>query len=138
MNPNDRFLMELSYISKSVKPLVILELVQLFDAAYKFNQAHGITGVLFYENQHFAQIIEGNNITISALWKRIQADPRHEIIRELTCQKIEARGFPHWSMRFYGAHNLTQYMTQLRDNLDGLPEHDDQLLTLMRSMIDRS
>jgi hypothetical protein len=130
----DHFLMELSYISKSVRPLVILELVQLFDAAYKFNQAHGVTGVLFYENQHFAQIIEGRNTTISSLWKRIQVDPRHIITRELTCQRIETRSFPHWSMRFYGAHNLTKYRTQLRDNLDGLPEHDDQLLTLMRSI----
>jgi hypothetical protein len=138
MTVNNGSLLELGYVSKAVKPLVTIELVQLFDAAYKFNQAHGITGILFYENQYFAQIIEGKNTTVSALWKRIQKDPRHEIMRELSCHEIKERNYPHWSMRFFGAHNLAKNLELLRDNLDGLPGHDDQLLNVMRMVAKRA
>jgi len=109
-------------------------LIQLFDGAYKFNQAQGITGVLFYEKQYFAQILEGNGQTVSALWKRIRQDPRHEIIRELSCQNIDKRHFPNWSMRFFGAENIVKYVPQLSDCLSELPEDDVHLLTLMRSV----
>ncbi|MBT8516202.1 BLUF domain-containing protein [Polynucleobacter paneuropaeus] len=88
---NEGPLIEFSYISKSTSPMATLQLIQLFDGAYKFNQAQGITGVLFYEKQYFAQILEGNGQTVSALWKRIRQDPRHEIIRELICQNIDKR-----------------------------------------------
>lgn len=127
-------LIEFSYISKATNPMVTLQLIQLFDRAYKFNQAQGITGVLFYEKQYFAQILEGNDHTVSSLWKRIRQDPRHEIIRELSCQNIEKRHFPNWSMRFFGAENIVKYVPQLRDCLSELPEDDVQLLTLMRSV----
>lgn len=131
---NSDSLIEFSYVSKAVRPITTLQLIQLFDSAYKFNQAQGITGVLFYEKQYFAQILEGNRKTVSALWKRIQQDPRHEIIRELSCQNIEKRHFPNWSMRFFGAENIVKYVPKLGDCLSELPENDVQLLTLMRSV----
>lgn len=126
-------LIEFSYISKAAKPFTSLELVQLFDHAFKFNEAHGITGVLFYENQYFAQIIEGAQTNISSLWKKIRNDSRHEIIRELDVQSLEKRNFPMWSMRFFGADRIAKYIPELRGYLDGLPEHDVRLLSLMRS-----
>ena len=131
---NEGPLIEFSYISKATSPMVTLQLIQLFDGAYKFNQAQGITGVLFYEKQYFAQILEGNGQTVSALWKRIRQDPRHEIIRELSCQNFDKRHFPNWSMRFFGAENIVKYAPQLSDCLSELPEDDVHLLTLMRSV----
>ena len=129
-------LIEFSYISKAKHPFTHLELVHLFDNSFKFNEAHKITGVLFYENQYFVQILEGSQSNISFLWKKIRNDARHEIVRELDFQEIVERNFPKWGMRFFGADRIAKYIPELRGYLDGLPEHDEQLLTLMRSVRD--
>ncbi|WP_353432960.1 BLUF domain-containing protein [Polynucleobacter sp. MWH-UH23A] len=81
-------LIEFSYISRAKDPFSKLQLVQLFDKAFNFNTANRITGVLFYENRYFAQILEGTREDISHLWKRIQNDNRHVIIRELDFREI--------------------------------------------------
>ena len=129
-------LIELSYISKAKQPFTQVELLQLFDNAFKFNSAHNITGVLFYENQYFAQILEGSQINISFLWKKIRNDSRHEIVRELDFQELEERNFPRWGMRFFSADRIVRHIPELRGYLDGLPEHDEKLLALMRSVRD--
>jgi hypothetical protein len=43
------------------------------------------------------------------------------------------RSFPAWSMRFFLAKEIIAKMPNLNGVLDGLPEHDDELLRLMRS-----
>jgi hypothetical protein len=127
-------LIEFSYISRAKDPFSKLQLVQLFDKAFNFNTANRITGVLFYENRYFAQILEGTREDISHLWKRIQNDNRHVIIRELDFREIHDRAFPSWGMRFFGADRIAKYTPNLKQHLNGLPENDSKLLTLMRSV----
>ena len=67
------------------------------------------------------------------LWEKIQGDPRHHQIRLLKVEEIKERAFPAWSMRFFLAKEIVQKMPKLIGVLDGLPEHDDELLSLMRS-----
>ena len=82
---------------------------------------------------HFGQILEGPRAEVTKMWEKIQRDPRHQQVRLLKLEEIEKRSFPAWSMRFFLAKEIIAKMPSLTGVLDGLPEHDVELLRLMRS-----
>jgi hypothetical protein len=127
-------LISVSYISKATQDMGVLALMRLTDQAAQRNQRLGLSGVLFYENQHFGQILEGPPTELMKLWKEIQLDHRHQEVRLLKMEEIKERSFPAWSMRFFLAKEIIQKMPNLVGVLDGLPEHDVELLRLMRSV----
>lgn len=129
---NQHQLIFLSYVSKATQDMGFLALMRLTDQAAQLNQRLAITGVLFYENQYFGQTIEGPRSAVMNLWEKIQKDPRHQHVRLLELNDVEARRFPSWSMRCFLAKEILEKMPQFADVLDGLPEHDDELLKLMR------
>lgn len=126
-------LISISYISKATQDMGVLALMRLTDQAAQRNQRLGLSGVLFYENQHFGQILEGPRLEVMGLWEKIQKDPRHQKVRLLKLEDIETRSFAAWSMRFFLAKEILQKLPNLIGVLDGLPEHDDELLRLMRA-----
>lgn len=111
----------------------VLALMRLTDQAAQLNQKLGLSGVLFYENQHFGQILEGPRAEVTKIWEKIQQDPRHHKVRLLKIEEIKERSFPAWSMRFFLAKEIIAKMPNLTGVLDGLPEHDVELLRLMRT-----
>jgi hypothetical protein len=126
-------LISVSYISKATQDMGVLALMRLTDQAAQLNQKLGLSGVLFYENQHFGQILEGPRAEVTKIWEKIQRDPRHHQVRLLNMKEIEERSFPAWSMRFFLAKEIIAKMPILTGVLDGLPEHDVELLRLMRT-----
>ncbi|WP_269460091.1 BLUF domain-containing protein [Polynucleobacter necessarius] len=90
--PND--LVELSYLNETVSDTSFLGLMRLLESARAFNQQHGITGILFYDNQQFGQIIEGERANTMKVWKRIQEDKRHHRIELLEIREITERTYP--------------------------------------------
>ena len=126
-------LISISYISKATQDMGVLALMRLTDQAAQLNQKLGLSGVLFYENQHFGQILEGPRAEVTKIWEKIQRDPRHQQVRLLKMEEIAERSFPSWSMRFFLAKEIIAKMPNLTGVLDGLPEHDDELLRLMRT-----
>lgn len=126
-------LISVSYISKATQDMGVLALMRLTDQASQLNQRLDLTGVLFYENQHFGQILEGHPIEVMKIWEKIQRDPRHQQVRLLKMEEIKERSFTAWSMRFFLAKEIIAKMPNLTGVLDGLPEHDVELLRLMRS-----
>ena len=126
-------LISVSYISKATQEMGVLALMRLTDQAAQLNQKLGLSGVLFYENQHFGQILEGPRAEVTKIWEKIQQDPRHHKVRLLKIEEIKERSFPAWSMRFFLAKEIIAKMPNLTGVLDGLPEHDVELLRLMRT-----
>jgi hypothetical protein len=126
-------LISISYISKATQDMGVLALMRLTDQAAQLNQKLGLSGVLFYENQHFGQTLEGSREEVIKIWEKIQRDPRHHQVRLLKLEEIKERSFPAWSMRFFLAKEIIAKMPNLTGILDGLPEHDVELLRLMRS-----
>ncbi len=55
------------------------------------------------------------------------------LMRTLKIEEVAERGFPAWSMRFFLAKEIIAKAPNLTGILDGLPEHDVELLRLMRS-----
>ena len=126
-------LISVSYISKATQDMGVLALMRLTDQAAQLNQKLGLSGVLFFENQHFGQILEGPRAEVTKIWEKIQRDPRHHQVRLLKMEEIKERSFPAWSMRFFLAKEIVAKMPNLTGVLDGLPEHDVELLSLMRA-----
>ncbi|MEI6612813.1 BLUF domain-containing protein [Polynucleobacter sp.] len=131
-DPNQ--LVELSYVSKATQDMGLSSLVHLFDVAHKWNQGHELTGALFYENGHFAQILEGRRKDVLFIWEKIQKDYRHKILHRIEFEPIDQRLFPNWALRFYGGDQIVKDVPHLLGLLDGLPSHDVELLRIMRSV----
>ena len=132
--PNDQ-LIELSYVSQAANEMGILGLMNLLEDAVHKNKRNGITGVLFYDNRIFGQIIEGYPQHVELIWKAINADPRHSEVQILDINTLQKRRFSNWSMKFYGSDEISQYVPELKMGLKGsdatLPS---EILTLMRSV----
>jgi Sensors of blue-light using FAD len=131
-DPNQ--LVELSYVSKAIHDMGLSSLVHLFDVSHKWNQGHELTGALFYESGHFAQIIEGRREDVLFIWEKIQKDDRHKILHQIEFEEIDQRLFPNWALRFYGGDQIAKDVPHLVGLLDGLPSHDVELLRIMRSV----
>ncbi len=132
--PTDQ-LIELSYVSEATNDMGILGLMNLLEDAVHKNKRNGITGVLFYDNRIFGQILEGYPQHVELIWKAISADPRHSKVQVLDINSLQKRRFSNWSMKFYGSDEISQYVPELkmglRDTNATLPS---EILTLMRSV----
>ena len=131
--PKPQDLVELSYLSESVSDMSFLGLMRLLESARAFNFQHGITGILFYDNQQFGQIIEGEHANIMKAWKRIQEDKRHHRIELLEIREISVRRFPDWLLRFYGGDTLIKDYPALISMVGGMDHHSRDLMNKMRA-----
>ena len=131
--PKPKDLIELSYLSEAVSDMSFLGLMRLLESARVYNQKHGVTGILFYDNQQFGQIIEGDRASIMKVWKRIQEDDRHHRIELLEIREITERSFPEWLMRFYGGETLVRDYPVLAGMVAGMDQHSLRLLNQMRA-----
>ena len=130
--PKQKDLIELSYLSVAVSDMSFLGLMRLLESARAFNQKHGITGILFYDNQEFGQVIEGERTNVMKTWKRIQEDKRHHRIELLEIRDITERTYPDWLLRFYGGESLTKDYPALAQMVGGMDKFSLALLNKMR------
>ncbi len=126
-------LIELSYLSEAVSDMSFSGLIRLLESARAHNQKNGVTGILFYDNQQFGQIIEGERIRVMRAWKRIQNDNRHHRIELLEIREIAERSFPDWLLRFYGGEALIRDYPALSQMVGGMDKHSLLLLNKMRA-----
>jgi hypothetical protein len=95
-----------TYLSKAVDVFSDHDLDQLLTNCRRNNAAASVTGALLYHNGYFMQLIEGQLDTINAIYDRIQADPRHEVLSVLFEDEISARFFPDWTMGYRAAEDM--------------------------------
>jgi hypothetical protein len=133
--PKPTDLVELTYLSEAVSDMSFLGLMRLLESARAFNLKLGVTGILFYDNQQFGQIIEGERANILKVWKRIQEDKRHHRIELLEIREISERSFPDWLLRFYGGEALVGDYPVLAGMVGGMDKHSLALLNKMREAL---
>ena len=68
------------------------------------NPNQNITGVLFFDEGKFIQVLEGEDANIHELLEDIKKDSRHQDVKVLMDQSIDQRELDNWNMR---AFNLT-------------------------------
>ena len=67
------------------------------------NRRAGVSGALLYNDGCFAQVLEGEQGAVEAIYERIACDPRHRDITMLEAGLGGARDFGDWSMAYTGA-----------------------------------
>lgn len=93
-------MIQLIYISQTVKPFSSDELLSLLKTCRKNNTRQDITGVLLYYNECFIQVLEGEEKIVEQAFERIKKDPRHTNVTVLKKKYISEREFGDWSMGF--------------------------------------
>ena len=74
------------------------EFGRLFTAARSNNKRQHITGALLIQGDWFAQVLEGNEVAVSALFADIKMDPRHEDVSVIESGPAGSRAFARWAM----------------------------------------
>jgi hypothetical protein len=96
------------------------------------NSANGITGMLVFTGDHFAQLLEGPAQSVDLIISSIRLDSRHHSLVEFT-QLIEKRAFGAWSLGYEGrstyVDRLVRSLLGRRD--PGLSEAQAELQELM-------
>lgn len=93
----------ISYVSQCRIPVIDRqnEIVNIVKSSTSKNKKWSVTGVLFLENDHFFQTIEGRQSDVEHVYKTIKRDNRHSDIVELVNQPIDARTFDNWSLEAF-------------------------------------
>jgi hypothetical protein len=97
-------LIRLLYVSRStlVEKQADLEVAAIVARSVTRNLKKGITGALMFTGTHFAQALEGEDDEVDALMHDIYNDKRHDMVRVVDRQPIDARRFPRWGMAYNG------------------------------------
>ncbi|MEL6768341.1 MAG: BLUF domain-containing protein [Pseudomonadota bacterium] len=94
-------LYSLLYVSRSLIGADSADMDSIALKSQTNNAIRGITGMLYYDNAAFLQVLEGVETDVRALFDKIAADTRHDSVRMLGFQPVSARSFGGWSMGLY-------------------------------------
>lgn len=88
------------YVSSGTRDFGDADLKELLDHARENNRRSGVTGVLFYLNGNFIQLIEGEVPAVTETLSKIRLDTRHKNIIQLSDKRVTERSFPKFQMGF--------------------------------------
>ena len=108
-------LVTLGFVSEATEEFGLMGIMRLFFQACTNNRDAGITGLLYYDGKHFAQIIEGFDHEVNALWDVIRKDERHRKIHVFGKNIIMSRVFSTWSMRTKDGGAIAMMCPELKD-----------------------
>ena len=91
-------LIRIIYVSSAVGPQTGTLTSAILQSSKAWNEANGVTGVLCQGQGVFLQALEGERNTVTKLYSRIYADPRHTNVGILHCESIATRRYKNWSM----------------------------------------
>jgi len=94
-------MLSLIYVSRAAVALDQDGLAALASHAAAKNAAHGVTGMLAYNGEHFMQLLEGPPDAVEAITARIGADSRHAGLVVIRRDERPVRECPDWSMQFF-------------------------------------
>ncbi len=81
------------------------ELVDILKGARVKNAGLGITGALMLYDDWFAQVLEGPQASVEALFTRIKSDQRHTSVRLAEAGQVPRRLFDKWAMAIVAEHH---------------------------------
>ena len=90
----------LIYTSYASNKFTDINLKSLLLQSREKNAIHAITGMLYYYQNAFIQLIEGDEMEVRKLYETIVADPRHKHVITIKEGNQVSRFFPEWSMGY--------------------------------------
>lgn len=127
-------LVELKYLSEAQADLNIWGLTAIVDVATASNKLRSITGILFFDQGYFGQILEGTRSAVEETWGRIEKDSRHHNIQLQGTREIEERCFPKWSMKLFNAKEFLVAFPQHAEIFSTIDDPDMKTLEVLKSL----
>lgn len=93
-------MINLLYTSTCHQPFSLQDLNLLLAECRLKNTFLGITGILLYNQGAFLQVLEGEDLTVRKIYKKIKNDSRHKNVITVNEYAIEKRNYFDWSMAF--------------------------------------
>ena len=100
MQSGVKMLLSVAYYSKPICAFSDDELTDLWECASYFNERNYVTSGLYYDEQVFFHVLEGESEVIEPLIEMIRRDPRHTDFEIVIENDIASRTFRHWPMKF--------------------------------------
>lgn len=100
-------LIRLVYTSLVSGTLSNWDIELILESARKNNFDQGVTGILYFNNNHFLQCLEGDREKVNALYNKIVNDERHHKVVILDYQEVHCRDFNDWSMGYIPTSSTT-------------------------------
>ncbi len=100
------YLHRLIYYSKNAIPpgqqSAYKEIKQILNHSMDRNKTANVTGALLFNQNYFAQVLEGDRKAVTQTFCRVCTDQRHSDIVILEAKPVAERIFLNWSMAFAG------------------------------------
>ena len=97
----DKDLYTIVYVSRAIMHFDRYTLNSLLDAVIK-NADYGLTGLLFYLDKYFIEVLEHERNKLLRLMKNINDDSRYVDVRIIFESPIKSRLFGNWCMGYVG------------------------------------
>lgn len=123
----------LFYVSRARPGIAQGDINDLLEAAQQRNRRLGLTGMLLFSGEHFAQVLEGPREALDALLPGILADRRHQDVQLLCHEPLAQREFAAWSLAYVDTPGAADLLRALADT-PGVPApRARRLITLLFS-----
>lgn len=93
-------LKSLTYTSWARSTITDADVEAILRSARTNNAIDGITGLLLFNGGAFMQVLEGCEVAVDDMARRLESDPRHFNMHVREQRLIAERAFPDWSMAF--------------------------------------
>src|SRR5688572_12935407 len=110
-------LISLVYVSSIVRPFAADDVREILRVSRENNARDDITGLLLYRDGSFIQALEGPEVAVERLYRKIRMDPRHRRVMTVLRSPLASRIFTGWSMGFQ---NVDELEGAARDNVSAL------------------
>jgi len=118
------------YVSRATAAFDSAQVQSILQASRRQNSRLDVTGCLLFSGHCFAQVLEGRQAVVSALTRRIAADPRHVGVRVLSETKRDEREYADWAMGYL-------YDLNLEDDLETLLMIPDRSPVVVADVMER-
>ena len=100
------------YISSAKLGLTYSEIVNIVEDSRTNNEKSGLTGILLFNSGNFMQLLEGEELAVDGLYRKIEKDRRHTEVKLLLRHSITHRNFSNWTMGFKNIEKLKQMKSE--------------------------
>ena len=132
----------LCYTSNYTGTDIYFDLEDIVTTAKANNPQQSITGVLFYHNNTFIQVLEGDENELDKLMEKINKDPRHHNIKILVNEEIKKHYLSQWNMDSFNLSdedNLNiEELEKVRDAFEtNILPRSDELVQVFKLLIEK-
>lgn len=110
------------YISAADPDVSFEDLAEILASSKKYNDAHGVSGMLLFKSGSFLQVLEASRAEMTRVLERIMGDPRHRNMIAILSGELEKRKFPDWSMGFVNMEEVINSDVYYEDYFDATLE----------------